>query len=340
VLFLTLCSLWLFARFYNRADGTRKNLLALSAINLLLVYTQYYGWLVIGVEGLFLLFWGREKFLPFLTSAAILMLCFSPWVYAAGRAGMRLGLDNSGRTEPVRWTEFVVFYTTLNGSVPHWARAGLLLFAYPLVLWVWHALRRRQGENTEPATALLYWLLLLSFMPVIIAFCAGQVFPKSLASRYLIVVAAPYMIMVAVAACRLRPVWVRTATIVLMTVYAALAGYSAVSGEPYRIKLEALVHRLIQAEPRDADRIMVYTDQRGMTGAIRFYLEEANEKRFHVERVDDLEEVEGEYLWVLGRNEVDPSRKRRQQEEWRQRGYEVGEGLDDGNAFLFPVRRR
>ncbi|MBA3442344.1 MAG: glycosyltransferase family 39 protein, partial [Pyrinomonadaceae bacterium] len=199
VLFLTLCSLWLFARFYNRADGTRKNLLAVSAINLLLVYTQYYGWLVIGVEGLFLLFWGREKFLPFLTSAAILMLCFSPWVYAAGRAGMRLGLDNSGRTEPVRWTEFVVFYTTLNGSVPHWARAGLLLFAYPLVLWVWHALRRRQGENTEPATALLYWLLLLSFMPVIIAFCAGQVFPKSLASRYLIVVAAPYMIMVAVA---------------------------------------------------------------------------------------------------------------------------------------------
>lgn len=342
VLLLTLCSLWLFARFYNRSDGARKHLLALSAINLLLVYTQYYGWLVVGVEGLFLLFWKREKFLSFLMSVAVLMLCFSPWAYAVARTAMSVGLDNSGRTEPVRWTEFVVFYTTLNGSVPHWTRAGLLLFAYPVVWWSRQAFRRRQGVDTEPAAALLVWLLLLSFVPVVIAFCVGQVFPKSLASRYLIIVAAPYMIMVAVAACRLRPAWVRTATLILMIGYAALAGYLAVKDEPYRIKLEALVQQLIQAEPRAAGPVMVYTDQRGMTGAMMFYLEQAEEKRFHVERVDDLDDVEGEYLWVLGRNELDPTRKRQQQEEWAERGYQVGEGLDDGdgNAFLFPVRRR
>ena len=66
---------------------------------------------------------------------------------------------------------------------------------------------------------------------------------------------------------------------------------------------------MIQVEPRAAGPVMVYTEQRGMTGAMRYYLEQANERRFQVERVDELDEVEGEYLWVLGRNEVDPSRK-------------------------------
>ena len=50
-LFLTLCSLWLFTRFFNSPAGpVKRHLLALFAVNLLLVYTHYLGWLVVGTE--------------------------------------------------------------------------------------------------------------------------------------------------------------------------------------------------------------------------------------------------------------------------------------------------
>ena len=81
LLFLTICSLWLFARFFNSADRAKYHLVALFAVNLLLVYTQYYGWLVVGLEGLFVLMWRRHKLLSFALSVAGLILCFIPWIY-------------------------------------------------------------------------------------------------------------------------------------------------------------------------------------------------------------------------------------------------------------------
>src|SRR5215203_4387909 len=63
MLFLTVCSLWWFARFFNSARWV--NLVVLSAVNLLLVYTHYFGWLVVGVEFIFLMFRGGRPFYQF-----------------------------------------------------------------------------------------------------------------------------------------------------------------------------------------------------------------------------------------------------------------------------------
>src|SRR5213080_2775677 len=47
---LTLGSLWLFVRFVQEGARARKLLPALSAVNLLLVFTHYYGWMVLASE--------------------------------------------------------------------------------------------------------------------------------------------------------------------------------------------------------------------------------------------------------------------------------------------------
>jgi uncharacterized membrane protein len=53
---LFLLSLASMALYYLLLEGaTRKRVVALTAVNLLLVYTQYFGWMVIGIEGLHLL---------------------------------------------------------------------------------------------------------------------------------------------------------------------------------------------------------------------------------------------------------------------------------------------
>ncbi|MCA1600245.1 MAG: glycosyltransferase family 39 protein, partial [Acidobacteria bacterium] len=81
LLCFTLSSLWLFVRYLNCQSDQKKLLIALFVANLLLIYTQYYGWLVIGVQLVILLFWERRKLLHFLISLAGLILCFSPWAY-------------------------------------------------------------------------------------------------------------------------------------------------------------------------------------------------------------------------------------------------------------------
>ncbi|MCA1601406.1 MAG: hypothetical protein LC776_07105, partial [Acidobacteria bacterium] len=79
----------------------------------------------------------------------------------------------------------------------------------------------------------------------------SQVLPQSVwHPRYLIIVAAPYMILVAIAVGRLRPSWVRTASTVLMLSWAILAGFKALKEDNvFRVKWEYLVRQMIQAEP-------------------------------------------------------------------------------------------
>ncbi|MDQ2935924.1 MAG: glycosyltransferase family 39 protein, partial [Acidobacteriota bacterium] len=83
--FFSLCSLWLFLKFLNSEAGSKKQLLALLAINLLLVYTHYGGWILVGLEATTLLLWRRSRLRSFLVSAAILVLLYLPWLYEVAK---------------------------------------------------------------------------------------------------------------------------------------------------------------------------------------------------------------------------------------------------------------
>ncbi|HKC65093.1 MAG TPA: glycosyltransferase family 39 protein, partial [Pyrinomonadaceae bacterium] len=66
LLLLTLCSLWLFVKLLRSEAVSRRQLLILFAINLLLVYTHYYGWMVVVVEGFYLYLRGNTSRRQFL----------------------------------------------------------------------------------------------------------------------------------------------------------------------------------------------------------------------------------------------------------------------------------
>ena len=112
LLFFTLGSLWLFLRFLREGGESRKFPLALTACNLLLVYTHYYGWLVVGAQAVFLLLKNRRRLRPFLLGSFVVALCFAPWVYAcATAAGEGGGLaQNIGWINRPRLSEFAQFF--------------------------------------------------------------------------------------------------------------------------------------------------------------------------------------------------------------------------------------
>lgn len=262
LLLWTLCSLWLFVRFFNSAGDQKRLLLWLFIVNLLLIYTHYFGWLVVGTQFIFLLFWGREKLPPFLLSVAALTLCFSPWAYAVVQAGMA---KQEGLSENLAWIwrpgvrDFAWRHEILNGPFhPRWIGAlGLLLFGSPVLWWGWHASRRPQGQDTRDG-AIFWCLALFSFVPTVVAFSASWVLPYSIWNiGPHIIVAVPYLMLVATAVQRLRPGWVKSAIVLLMVGWAALAGYTERNGAHGR-GWDIMVNRMIQAEPSPHSGIMVY----------------------------------------------------------------------------------
>ena len=160
LLLLTLTSLWLFARLLNRTDAARGLVVALAFVNLLLVYTHYYGWLVVACEVVFALLNERRRVVPLLLSCVGLALAYVPWVMACARVSDAGG----GLAQNIGWIArpgardlvqlFALFnepfYFRQSSADPVYARGGallgLLVFGLPIALLLVRALRAKRAS--------------------------------------------------------------------------------------------------------------------------------------------------------------------------------------------------
>jgi hypothetical protein len=167
LLLLALASLWLFARLLNsepsspKLSAAPKLFLALGFVNLLLVYTHYYGWLVVACEAAFLLFKDRRKLVPFMLTVAALALLFAPWVAACVRAsgeggGLSQNIGWIGRPRAADLAEAFAlfnepFYFQRSSDQPLYARGGaalgLLLVGLPVLALLLRSLRRAKKKD-------------------------------------------------------------------------------------------------------------------------------------------------------------------------------------------------
>ena len=365
LLLLTICSLWLYARYLNAADARRGLLLALAAANLLLVYTHFFGWLVVGLEALFTLIWRRQRSARFLLSVAALALAYAPWMYIlARRAAEKGGFEqNLGWIQAPTLRDLVWFYVTLNGPFrAPWVAAtslvGLLLFGAPVLAWARRDLARGPAQSPDSQATTLWFLLLFALLPTLAVFLASQLLPQAIwHPRYLIVVVALYLILVAVAVNRLRPHRLRAAALALVVAWAALSGWSEIN-DTDRIAWHTAVAQMSQAEPASSQRVDLYTFG---SQDIQFYLESAGERRFRVVPVEDRESpaLAGDHFWVafrvfgdryrlafadtIGNVQEEQLQLARLRSRLASGGYRVGEGVEAGTpgyrVFLFPVWR-
>ncbi|PYS52749.1 MAG: hypothetical protein DMF68_00945, partial [Acidobacteria bacterium] len=237
LLLLTLCSLWLFVKLLRSEVVARRQLLVLFAINLLLVYTHYYGWMVVAVESFYLYLRRHDLRRQFLISVAVLLLCFSPWVYGIATAERGQGLaQNIGWVARPRLADLAQFFELLNE--PFYYRqssaeqpfvlsiliASLLLFGLPLLALVWQKLKKSRSAETNYSTSITV-LLCFSFLPLVLAFVISWILPQSIwGTRHLIIVAGPYAILAAVSINGLRPVEAKYTVALLLGSWLFLAG--------------------------------------------------------------------------------------------------------------------
>ena len=77
-----LTSLWVFhACLRTGARSPMTTFAALTLVNTVMVYSHYYGLMVIGLEGLYLILWKRELLKRMFVSSAIVLAAFTPWIY-------------------------------------------------------------------------------------------------------------------------------------------------------------------------------------------------------------------------------------------------------------------
>jgi hypothetical protein len=286
LLLLAACSLWLFARYVRATPGGKRQGrldASLFVVNLLLVYTHYYGWLLVGHELIFVLAWRRRKVLEFALMSGALVVCYSPWLWMLWRAsgaGRGLIAQNIGWAVAPRVWEiiqpFLILHEPFRFRQNTWERAvlrvnvwlALVLFGTAFVALGWRVFVRgrraaaraletgRAGEAGDEAGERFAskFLIFFSTAPVVAAFLLSRVLPHSVwGVRHLIIIAPAYLLLAAYALSALRPPWLATTIKLLLACWLALAAMlwfvrQRSDAPPVWCAWETLARRVVERE--------------------------------------------------------------------------------------------
>ncbi len=226
---LSLFSMWLFARYFVKG----KSFVPLVIVNILLVYSHYFGWFIVLTEVIAIFSFQRIKWRPIMTMLAITFASFLPWLAAVWQASS----SGSGLSQNIGWMSqpglIAVSTFILNLIEPFHFQASsaepvtILKISLPLLLLVigtflLYVLKLRNHKPDDREKILL--LLLFMKIPVTTVFIASWLLPYSIwGTRHLIIVFAPFCILLAVVFTPLTPRWLPTFA---MTLTLLFAGYS------------------------------------------------------------------------------------------------------------------
>jgi hypothetical protein len=261
-------SIWAFVRFLG--DGTRRSFWGLTAANLLMVYSHYWGWTVIAAQLAILALLYRHRLSRYLASTAVVALLFAPWIAAVAMGAVH----NGSATRQISWigqadaSSVLWLFGNLTGApdFPHATVIGLLLFALPVLALIrarWSG-RRGDGEAVSP----LCWMLLVA-VPVTITVAAGYVTGQSVwGERHLIIVAAPYFLLVGASVDGLP--WRRIGIVIaaMLMLWSAAAGISVARAPDMRLQWQSLVEQIVAAS---SGQVVLHTQEPFVRDALAFY---------------------------------------------------------------------
>ena len=227
--FLALVSVWLFVRYLN----TGKGFLIFIIVNVSLVYSHYFGWLVIASEILAVVILARERLKNIFIMFAVALLSFAPWIYAVWQAmkiNANVGQNIGWMTKPNFSTIFQFVFDLLQPIYYEQsnARQNLfdLLFTAVIVLLIIAALVIAGGfyfarwKKESASEKRNFFLLLIFFLtPLVLAFVASWILPYSVwGTRHLIIAFAPFVILLANAFSKINIRALKTACVGLICI--------------------------------------------------------------------------------------------------------------------------
>lgn len=299
--FLGLLSMWLFVTFLNNGSGSSRRTLALFAANLLLIYTHYFGWMVVIAELGTVIIYARPRLRSFFLQTLALGACFLPWaVIVVTAVSARGGLgQNLGWIVKPSLVDMVRFLGELHGSLPirYAVLVSLLIFLPPALIGFVRVFRNRQ----QAESLVFVFLAFVSGIPLAAAFTASQFLASSVwGDRYLIAAAIPYILLTAVGAASIRRPSVRTAVVILMTTWSLAAGTWNLLATRSRVNWLDFSHRISQKESGGGVSKFIYTFEDWAAWPLQEALGPGSLSV--VQRIDGIERVGGGEYWLLYRS--------------------------------------
>jgi uncharacterized membrane protein len=267
LLCVSVFSMWLFVRFRDKG----KSFVPLILVNIILVYTHYFGWFVVVSEVAAIAIFQRIKLRQILTMTGLTLVSFLPWAYAiwsASRSGSGLGQNIGWMTRPGlrSITQLVLnliepFYYQASTAEP----ISLFRISLPVLLILGLALIflfSRWNQLSENNREILKSLSIFVVVPLGIAFAASWLLPYSIwGTRHLIIVFAPVLIIVALAVTSIANARVKTGAVTLILLfssYAFVLQASRPSPQYIWCAWEKLAEELILAPHYSPERKRVY----------------------------------------------------------------------------------
>ncbi|HWX53875.1 MAG TPA: glycosyltransferase family 39 protein [Verrucomicrobiae bacterium] len=346
-----LFSIWSFGRYLSAPS--RRDLVVLSAANLLVVYSHYYGWLILGLEFLYLI-WKHGRIRPFVFASLGVLLLFSPWAWVAAQSLHAKGglADNLGWVPRPHIRDLAWFYVELSGFAEFLRIGSQATFAVFLFLYLKYQRRAQPG---------FHWLVVVSLVPPMVAYLASQWLSQSIwGHRHLVFALWPFLIVLTDTVWKLRPV-ARVGALALVVVWAgfAVAGYSP---EHTKIHWDRLTLAMLDEEENQSGPVTVYAVDPYLHYPIWFHTEslrgqrlaslgtgvsarqdirllEEKAARFEIKKSPNLDAAQGPHFWIAY---VDSSwTGPPPQQVLEQRGCRTGKPLTAKDRFqsvvLFPV---
>ena len=319
------------------AGATRKRTLALTAINLLLVYTHYFGWMVVAVEGLHLLLTDRRKLKPFALGTLIVGILFAPWAYAATQAAIAKGglTANLGWIRHPKIGDLWWYYAGCDGPLwPVPAASAMVFFLFgAMAAGLWRVFR---GARNALAGSRLRFAALLAIVPPVATYLLSNQLRNSVwGNRHLIVSTVPYLALLASALVALRPKWVRFPVILIAAIWGAWGAYRVTMYPELRNNTDVLTGQLVELNAREGLRsgaATVYFLDPYLAFPMGFYLENHYHQKWNLVNVRDAAAISGDRVWVAY-NYKSWKRPQRPQDLLRRLGYKIGPGVWAGDRW-------
>ncbi len=315
LLFLAACSLWLFFMLLRKQERVTKLLVLWCAVNLLLVYTHYAGWLLVLLQLAALCWRRRDLALRGIAGVAVLLIAYSPWIYLVSSSSPHgQGLkQNIGWVRRPGFADLIEYFAILNrpflfsqSNVDDVynrlsALIAFLVLGLPLVLFV-VSVFRRTGESSRRK---LDVLLLFTLGPAIVVLVASWLLPYSIwGTRHLIIAALPYTIVVVLAVRSLKRFWARATIGVVFACWIFLAGAVFVIRRPSNFiwcSWEKLAEQVVTGDSSATATIPVYAFEDLVAYHLWFASGRKSDQKFNVAVVKGMEGLSEDTAYFLPR---------------------------------------
>ena len=302
--FLALFSLWLFVRFVNMGKGFPTLLI----VNVLLVYTHYFGWLIIASEVLAAVILARHRLKMILLMCAAVFLSFTPWIYAVWEASK----INSNVGQNIGWMAkpnlLAVFQFVFDLFEPIYFEqssrdsSAIFLVTLPIILisiiafGFYFAVWKNENEIEKRN---FYLLSIFFFTPITLAFLASWILPYSVwGTRHLLFAFAPFVILTAIAFSKIRsPALKYAALTTLFLLFGAAFWLQAARAEPKYIwcAWENLAKGLDKNQPA---KIYVFED---LVAYHFWFARHDSDAKFQIVKINGIEGLTEDQAYFLPR---------------------------------------